>query len=508
MVGGWDAVEHLEPGRTARGVRDFRDLIAALEAPCKAASVGPEAKPVYHLVLRNHADDRVLTDAEWGEIAADMMDRTGIAPAGDPLGARWIAVRHADDHVHVVATLVRQDGKRVRPQNDFARLREGAHAAESRYELSVKTAPADRTSEPPPTRAETEQAARNGRKEVPRDTLRRAVRTAAAQSESLEEFVAKLGTQGVRVRLRESERNPGEVTGYSVALEDQVDKDGKPVYFGGGRLASDLTLPKLRARWNAPQLDESTPGDEAVAASRGQAEPGDAKTPGPQYGATGRRLHGPYRPSPEERRVVLMSAAAAAKQGAEHINRAVAGGDLAGAADAAWAASDFLTSAARVLEAQRPGPLTAAARRFERAARETYGRVPAPSGAGHSLRAGARALSAIRRTMDQETRQVLALMAQMYALLSSVERMREQQQRAAQAAAAREAAYELRREYQRIVVSGPAGPSAARQAWEDRRAADVAAAPAPTTPTTPAPSADQWPPPTPWERHRGPQPGR
>ncbi|NHC16115.1 hypothetical protein [Motilibacter deserti] len=326
--------------------------------------------------------------------------------------------------------------------------------------------------------------------------------------------MAKLGAQGVRVRLRESERTPGEVTGYAVALDGQVGKDGQPVFFGGGRLASDLTFPKLKARWNGPQSDAPTPGDEALAASRGKAGPGDTATPGPQYGATGRRLHGAYRPSPEERRRVFMSAASAARQAAEHSGRAVESGDTAGAADAAWAASDFLTSAARVLEPQRPGPVTAAARRFERAAREAYGRVPAPSQAGHSLRAGARALASIRKTMAPESRQVLALMAQMYALISSVTRVREQQERAAQAAAARDAARELRGEYQRLAIAQPGSASAARQAWEDRQAAEAAAAPTATTPTTPAPGPGQWPPPPtpgaalkPWERRRGPQRG-
>ena len=47
------------------------------------------------------------------------MDRTGLAPADDDLGVRWVAVRHAADHIHLVATLVRQDGSRPRIWNDF-----------------------------------------------------------------------------------------------------------------------------------------------------------------------------------------------------------------------------------------------------------------------------------------------------------------------------------------------------------------------------------------------------
>ncbi|WP_344840246.1 hypothetical protein [Actinocorallia longicatena] len=34
-----------------------------------------------------------------------------IAPHGDPWACRWIALRHADDHIQLVATLARQDGR-------------------------------------------------------------------------------------------------------------------------------------------------------------------------------------------------------------------------------------------------------------------------------------------------------------------------------------------------------------------------------------------------------------
>lgn len=86
------------------------------------------------------------------------MDRTGLASAGDDLGARWVAVRHADDHVHIVATLARQDGRRPKLWNDFYRIREACLEAEQRFGLTG-TAPADRTAARRPARAETEQAA-------------------------------------------------------------------------------------------------------------------------------------------------------------------------------------------------------------------------------------------------------------------------------------------------------------------------------------------------------------
>ena len=64
--------------------------------------------------------DRMLSDDEWAQVACGIMHRTGLAPHGqDDDAVRWIAVRHADDHIHLVAMLARQDGTRPRLWNDF-----------------------------------------------------------------------------------------------------------------------------------------------------------------------------------------------------------------------------------------------------------------------------------------------------------------------------------------------------------------------------------------------------
>jgi hypothetical protein len=159
-----------------------------------------------------------------------------------------VAVRHAADHIHIVATLARQDGRRPRIWNDFYRVREACQEAERRFGLR-STAPADRTASRRPTRAETEQAARRGWAEPARVTLRREVCSAAAGAGSEREFFTRLRAAGVLVRERFSTVNPGEITGYAVGLPGHTARDGGVVWYGGGKLAADLTLPKLRARW-------------------------------------------------------------------------------------------------------------------------------------------------------------------------------------------------------------------------------------------------------------------
>jgi len=246
------------PGRAGAaaapdGRRDFRRLNGLLSQP--HAALGPRGldRPVWHCVVRAAPEDRLLSDDEWGQVARDIMDRTGLAPHGqDDEAIRWVAVRHAGDHIHIVGMLARQDGERPRCWNDFYRVRDACQAAEERYGLR-RTAPGDRTAGRRPTRAENEKAWRQGRQEAPRITLRRAVYTAAAGAASEDEFFARLRDSGVLVRTRYSVRDPGQVTGYTVALSGDTTRAGGPVWFGGGKLAADLSLPKLRCRWGAPQ---------------------------------------------------------------------------------------------------------------------------------------------------------------------------------------------------------------------------------------------------------------
>lgn len=251
LVAGFSDPAELEPERRPDGSRDFRRLAGLLAQPLAALAGAGYAKPVWHCAVRVAPGDRLLSDAEWAQVTADVMDRTGLAPAGDDAGVRWVAVRHAADHVHIVATLARQDGTRPRVWNDFYRVREACRDAEARFGLRP-TAPADRTAARRPSRAETEQAARRGWGEPPRVVLRREVSTAAAGARSEREFFSRLDRAGVAVRHRYSTTSPGQVTGYAVGLREHTTAGGGIVWYGGGKLAADLTLPKLRCRWAGP----------------------------------------------------------------------------------------------------------------------------------------------------------------------------------------------------------------------------------------------------------------
>ncbi|MFI0418377.1 hypothetical protein [Spongiactinospora sp. 9N601] len=79
---------------------------------------------------------RVLTDDEWAWIAAHLMHAAGIAPIDDLEACRWIALRHARDHIHLVATLARQDGRRPNLNGNWNRMRSTCDWIEARLGLS------------------------------------------------------------------------------------------------------------------------------------------------------------------------------------------------------------------------------------------------------------------------------------------------------------------------------------------------------------------------------------
>jgi len=468
IVAGWRHPASLEPPLRPDGTRDFTKLAGLLLQPQAALGKRAYARPVWHCSMRAAPEDRMLSDDEWAAIAHDVMHRTGLSPYGqEDEAVRWVAVRHGDDHIHVVAMLARQDGGKPSMSWERVKVRAACLAAEQRYGLR-STAPADRTAARRPTRAENEKAARRGLEEAPRITLRRQVSTAAAAAGSEQKFFARLDQAGVLVRKRFSVTSPGQVTGYSVALPGDTTKDGGPVWYGGGKLAADLSWPKLAQRWTP---DRAAPGQPHLTLTAG------------------------------ERNAVWDHATRAATDAAAQIHT-LAWTDPAAAADAAWATSGTLHVAAAVLGSRI---LRQAADAYDRAARPPYGRIPPPSPAGNQLRQAARLLSAFACLTSDRTMAPIILITRLAALAEAVAELRDTQQHAAQAAAAHAAAEQLH------AAAHPGPPAQPRPAQHTSTAAQLAGQsfPQPARPETPGQPdpAPGGPPPvrrTPPSRPRGP----
>jgi hypothetical protein len=127
---------------------------------------------------------------------------------------------------------------------------------------------------------------------------------------------------------------------------------------------------------------------------------------------------------------------------------------------AAMGASEVLHAVSRLVELKRGGPLRQAAEHYDHASRPRRGQVPAPTATSRALRTAARGLLTAGVAKRQDTRQLLQLMTQLAGLAETVARLRETQQQAARASAARCAAEQLLRQ---VSVVGPAQTSGTGQ---------------------------------------------
>jgi hypothetical protein len=425
LIAAWHGAEDLaalQPRRLANGRHDLAGLADLLRQPVRAG-LNPPRDWLWHCSIRNDPSDPILTDAHWAHIAVEVVEAVGLARRGDVEAVRWVAVRHNDDHIHVVATLVRQDGRTAWPWRDYLKARRCCDELEQRFGLHG-AGPMDGTSHHRPGAAELNKAQRLGHAVPARDELRRIVREMAAASSTEDEFFARLADAGVLVGKRASTTDPGEWVGYKVAHPAHTTRAGQPVWFSGGGLANDLTLPKLRQRWAG-----QTGNDQAL------------------------------RISPTERATTLASAGEAIRGAADAIGQ-LAGTNPEAAHPVAQAASDTLAAVAATVEGRQGGPLTRAVDLFDKASREPGGQV-APA---NPQSAGLRALSRLVRLMGQPTRgqdgvALLALLGHLARLSDALAVVRETEQRPHQAQAARQVAVILRTAADAEGRLGPVDPA-------------------------------------------------
>jgi hypothetical protein len=382
-------------------------LTDLLEIPVRAGR-NPPRKPVWHCSVRAHPSDPILTDQHWRTIAMDVLAGVGLAPPGDEQAVRWIAMRHGPDHIHIVATLVRQDRRTYWARNDYPLSQAACRDIEHRYNL-VRLAPPGKANRSYPKARELNKNRRRRRPgtATPREELRRRVRDAATPAIDEQDFFTRLAAdRAVTVRLRESELRPGEVTGYAVHLAGDATATGEPIFYSGSILGKDLSLTRLRQRW---QPDTTLAGSD--------------------------RRAGQLRPAPAE---IYQQAAVLVTGAAGHI-RAHADNPAAVTGIAA-ATADLLAALAAAWEGPTGGPLTRAADLFGRAAHEPARTPPAGTGRpGHALRVIARLLTTAaggsrgQRDLDAMLRLVRAIAG----IADAIADLRRAQQRLHQADAAR-----------------------------------------------------------------------
>lgn len=243
------------------------DIGSDLNQAHRVFGVDMGGRHVWHCPLSLHVRDGQLSDERWEQLATDFMSRMGHIGVEGKADTQWVAVRHGlsgesgNDHVHLVVSLIRNDGTKVDTWMDYQRAQDTARELEREYGLTQVAG--DLSPRYDRTGAQ-EAAAGRGRVEPERVTLERVVRACSTASQTEDEFVRRLRGEGVLARA--SFRGE-EVRGYSVALPPV--RDEGPIYYSGSTIARDLGLGHLRGRWPSTPEDRLRADAEWTAATRG-----------------------------------------------------------------------------------------------------------------------------------------------------------------------------------------------------------------------------------------------
>ena len=243
--------------------QEFGTRVTIAECDGNGRVVGARDAHVWHGSLSLHPDEPALSDQRWGEICDEFVASMGFAGPEARAQCRWVAIRHGEsaggsDHAHVVVALVAEDGSKASVHYDQPRAQNAARELEKRFGLRWLEARTRGTGSRGVRAGERMADARRQRdhgadgrapERGSRQTLERIVRACATASRDETEFVRALREHDVRVRPRYAEGGRSAVVGYSVSLPGPATGSRRAVWFGGGRLARDLTLPSLRAGW-------------------------------------------------------------------------------------------------------------------------------------------------------------------------------------------------------------------------------------------------------------------
>ncbi|WP_413753120.1 mobilization protein [Streptomyces sp. R-74717] len=258
-----------DPGRHPSAT--LTGLAADLDQWVDALKDKAPAKHVWHCSVRTADTDRILSDEEWATVARRIVNATGIAPEGDEQACRWIAVRHAPDHIHLVATLVRADRTQPRRHKDAIRAQAECRKIEKEFGLR-QLKKGDGTAAKRPTSAERRKAERLGQEATSRELLREHVHRALVGASDEAEFFGRLASEGVRIKKRVAPS--GDLLGYSVAVVGDRNAKQEPIWYSGSKLAPDLSLPRIRERFTT---ERDVPEPPALMQRAGESAPGRAR---------------------------------------------------------------------------------------------------------------------------------------------------------------------------------------------------------------------------------------
>jgi hypothetical protein len=328
---------------------------------------------VWHCSLSLHPEEPALSNERWGELAERFVLEMGFAGDEARAQCRWVAVRHGvsvggSDHVHLVVGLVAEDGTKASVHYDRPRAQQTARKLEAEFGLRELEARArgagSRALEHKEIGADRRRGLDVGARgehaeRSTRQRLERTVRACAGASRSESEFLERVRQEGVHIRARYGTGGRDEVVGYSVRLAGPEDGRDRTVWYGGGRLARDLSLPALRRGWGQDH------GEQQLAVGAWSSA-----------SMTARRSAAERRAELEERGLLWHRCT----MEIERVRLALraAGTDPTAIAHAAREGAAVLSAWSVAVEADRPAAIARAARQLARSA-ELRPRSPSPS---------------------------------------------------------------------------------------------------------------------------------
>ena len=348
----------LDEPREAFGTR-----VTIAERDKNGRLMGARDAHVWHCSLSLHPREPELADERWSEICEQFIEQMGFAGEQAVAQCRWVAIHHGrsaggSDHAHLVVTLVAEDGSKASVHNDRPRAQKACRELEQRFGLRRLEARAREAGSRGLKHGELAADRRRGRQlgergehseRSSRQTLERIVRGCATASRDETEFIQRLRDEGIRHRPRYAEGGTDVVVGYSVRLPGADDGPRRTVWYGGGRLARDLTLPALRRSW----------GQDEDVRRRASAE-WASSTPAKPRSRVERHAE-------LEQRALMWHRCTAELERVRQQLRA-AGSDPAAIAHAAREGAGVLAAWSLALEGEQPGALARAARQLARSA--------------------------------------------------------------------------------------------------------------------------------------------
>jgi len=198
------------------------------------------SRPVWQCSLRTAPEDRRLSDAEWADAAQTFAERLGFEQHP------WVAVRHADDHIHLAVSRVAHDGRVWQGQHDYRHAQAARRELEVTYGLAQtatrRTMRSERTSITQVKPGEYRMYAEAGH-HAPRVALAESVLAAAntTAGQGRAAFEAELTDRGIQFMVNQAAT--GTVSGYRFAVH--TDDNNELVWFKASQLDKKLAWRQL-----------------------------------------------------------------------------------------------------------------------------------------------------------------------------------------------------------------------------------------------------------------------